>query len=346
MISKIISKTKFEKEENCFEVELENTIFRPQGGGQPGDQGKLIKKDNSDQEFLIVNTFKKDNKIIHILKTDKQDSLNINDEVELIVNTDLKDELAKLHSAEHILFQSIKRIDEDAVVEKVNIHAQESSLFVKSPNLNIDKIIEAEKLANNIISENRNINIHEITKEEVPNYKLLRIKLEKIKDDKIRVVEIENFDQSACCGSHVKNTSEIGFLVISKINFIGKGTYEIRYKLNDLSLLFDLANPSRKARSILNVDSDQIIANITNLKTANENFKEKIRELSKLVNIEIKKEKLNNELNFWYAVFPGINKRDFIQKINEIELQLKKNTESSLNILQNFIMELSLEPNT
>ena len=35
-----------------------------------------------------------------------------------------------------------------------------------------------------------------------------------------------------------------------------------------------------------------------------------------------------------------------IQKINEIELQLKKNTESSLNILQNFIMELSLEPNT
>ena len=35
-----------------------------------------------------------------------------------------------------------------------------------------------------------------------------------------------------------------------------------------------------------------------------------------------------------------------IQKINEIELQLKKNTESSLNILQNFIMELSLETNT
>ena len=35
-----------------------------------------------------------------------------------------------------------------------------------------------------------------------------------------------------------------------------------------------------------------------------------------------------------------------IQKINEIELQLKKNTESSLNILQNFIMELLLEPNT
>ena len=35
-----------------------------------------------------------------------------------------------------------------------------------------------------------------------------------------------------------------------------------------------------------------------------------------------------------------------IQNINEIELQLKKNTESSLNILQNFIIELSLKPNT
>ena len=35
-----------------------------------------------------------------------------------------------------------------------------------------------------------------------------------------------------------------------------------------------------------------------------------------------------------------------IQKINEIELQLKKNTESSLKILQNFIIELTLKPNT
>jgi DNA polymerase III subunit delta len=35
-----------------------------------------------------------------------------------------------------------------------------------------------------------------------------------------------------------------------------------------------------------------------------------------------------------------------IQNINEVELQLKKNTESSLNILQNFIIEQSLKPNT
>ena len=54
------------------------------------------------------------------------------------------------------------------------------------------------------------------------------------------------------------------------------------------------------------------------------------------------KEIVKKQLKIWTKESTTI----LIQNINEIELQLKKNTGSSLNILQNFIIELSLKPNT
>jgi DNA polymerase III subunit delta len=54
------------------------------------------------------------------------------------------------------------------------------------------------------------------------------------------------------------------------------------------------------------------------------------------------KDIVKKQLKIWTSE----NTTNLIQNINEIELQLKKNTGSSLNILQNFIIEQSLKPNT
>ena len=51
--------------------------------------------------------------------------------------------------------------------------------------------------------------------------------------DEIRVVEIENFDQQACGGTHVKNTSEVGHIEIIKAENKGKNNRRIYFKLTD-----------------------------------------------------------------------------------------------------------------
>jgi len=50
---------------------------------------------------------------------------------------------------------------------------------------------------------------------------------------RIRIVEIENFDQQACGGTHVKNTSEVGHIEIVKAENKGKNNRRIYFKIGD-----------------------------------------------------------------------------------------------------------------
>ncbi|MBU0461550.1 MAG: hypothetical protein KJ574_03105, partial [Nanoarchaeota archaeon] len=56
---------------------------------------------------------------------------------------------------------------------------------------------------------------------------------------------------------------------------------------------------------------------ISNLKEENNKLKEKVRELSAQIAVDIKKEQIKN-INFYHAALPGINKKQFIEKINSI----------------------------
>jgi alanyl-tRNA synthetase len=55
----------------------------------------------------------------------------------------------------------------------------------------------------------------------------LRIKIERIKEDSVRVVEIEGHDLSACKGIHVENLSEIGDFAV--VSFKGGRRKEVKF---------------------------------------------------------------------------------------------------------------------
>lgn len=49
-----------------FVMVLDETIFHPQGGGQPNDEGSITHKDNQENKFIIKNLCIKDDVIWHI----------------------------------------------------------------------------------------------------------------------------------------------------------------------------------------------------------------------------------------------------------------------------------------
>ena len=53
------------------EMILDRTVFYPRGGGQPGDTGKIISVSGS--EFRVLNTLKKDGKVVHELESEPRD---------------------------------------------------------------------------------------------------------------------------------------------------------------------------------------------------------------------------------------------------------------------------------
>ncbi|MBN2422669.1 hypothetical protein JXB41_05550 [Candidatus Woesearchaeota archaeon] len=299
------------KEDDFLLVELDKTIFYPGGGGQPHDTG-IIK--NNDFEAEVIEVFKKDGKIIHKLKPEKG-IVDVNDDVDLILNKERRIALIKMHTGEHILFKSLEKQIAELKLDKINLDENESSLFVKAENLSWDIVFKAEDLANKIIEENREIIIKKMTKEEAAEIKELRIKLERIKSGKIRIINIKDFDWSACTGTHAGNTGFTGNIFITKFNF-NHGSYEIRFKTDVKKELFDFSKISRQSASILATDINKVPGLIEKLIKEKDEFKEKYRELIKNLPVEIKEEKINN-ITFKYNIFENYERKKLIDTINE-----------------------------
>ncbi len=222
--------------------------------------------------------------------------------------------LSKMHTGEHVFFKSLKTFVKDLELEKIDLDANESSLFVNSANITLDDIDKAEKLANQIISEGRVVKESFVSKDDAKAISDLRIKIDRIKEDKVRVIEVEGFDKSACSGEHVRNTKEIGNFVVIKINKVKQAKYEIRFKTNTTDDLYFSQSIVRKLRMLLN--SEDLIKDVENLKQRCDSLKEKVREISKNIEVKPQVSQIAN-CKLLTEVYPGINKQDFVKKIVE-----------------------------
>jgi alanyl-tRNA synthetase len=302
-----------EEKDDFLLVELENTIFYPGGGGQPNDKG-IIKNENFHGE--VVEISKKDGKIIHKIKLIKG-KLSNGDSVICEHDIERRLNLLRMHSGEHIFMGALLKIIKDIKVNKINLREDESSLFVECDNLTWEQIFKAERIANQIIKEGRDIIVRDVSKEEAAKIPGLRIKLDRIKDEKIRIVEIKDHDISACAGVHALKTDFIGNFLVTKFNLV-HGSYEIRFKTNISEEFFDYANIARKTASIIKKDVKQIPEFVENFIKDNEEKTAKLRELSAKIADDFKQEKVN-DINFIHNIFEDIEKKQLTEKANSLK---------------------------
>ena len=220
--------------------------------------------------------------------------------------------LAMMHTGEHIFFKCLEKQVKELKLEKISLDEEESSLFVMAEGLSRDIIFKAEQEANKIIRENREVISHETDKKGISKFPGLRIKLERIKEDKIRIIEIKNHDFSACSGEHCKSTGEVKNLLVTKFRKAPTG-YEIRFRVDAEKELFELANTARLAMDALGTEQDKVIPAIKNLK----DDVERCKKAMKSQKIEAKEESVNG-LHFVYAVFEDMDKRVLTDKANEL----------------------------
>jgi alanyl-tRNA synthetase len=95
------------------------------------------------------------------------------------------------------------------------------SIDLDTPTLTKDQIEAAERLANEIILENRTVDIRFVTREEAG--KLGLRKLPPAERDELRLIDIHDFDLSACGGTHVNQTGQIGCVLLRKTEKVRQG---------------------------------------------------------------------------------------------------------------------------
>ena len=214
-------------EVNDHGVVLDQTIFYPGGGGQPSDNGKLILENN---EYLVKGVKRIDGQIVHLIEGAKPE---INSEVDSVIDWDKRYKLMRTHTALHILCGVIWR-DYSASVTGGDMKPLAGRMDFELEEMSADFSKEVEEKINIEVSENRNIKIYQLPREEafqIPDLIRTKINLLPKGIEFVRIVDIEGLDLQADGGTHVQNTSEVGYIKMIGHESKGKSNKRLRIEV-------------------------------------------------------------------------------------------------------------------
>jgi len=239
-ISKITGVSQIDK--SRVSVVLENSPFRPSGGGQPGDTG-VIAGDNF--RARVQDCFARDGEcVLDIVMIEGAPS--VGDEVKAEPDEQRRFTLSRMHTAEHILSRVLENSHEGLHVFKVDIGEQESVVSMQfNGDLTWDILFAAEDHANAVISQDLNVTVEDVPRDEAKCMKNLKANWDRIESSSIRVVKIPDFDLIACSGSHVSRTSEAGSILVTGFNGSAPD-WSVRFTVDSGPLLWKWSRTIRK----------------------------------------------------------------------------------------------------
>lgn len=178
-------------------LRLDATYFYPTSGGQPNDLGTLGGR-------TVTDVVAVDGEILHILAPGEvAPPLG---PIQGKIDWPRRLDHMQQHSGQHLLSQVFAR---ETSCETVSVHfgAQESTLDLECATLSAEQLAQVERVANELV-----VAALPITATLVDERDLARIPLRRAPkvSGQIRIVEIQAFDYSACGGTHVRDTAQIG----------------------------------------------------------------------------------------------------------------------------------------
>lgn len=201
------------------------TPFHAEGGGQLGDIGTIT----APTGVISVNVTKKlpDGAVIMIGSV-TEGTVSVGDAVTFTVEMGRKNDIARNHTATHLLHAALKQVLGD--------HVNQAGSYVGPDRLRFDfshfsqvteeELKEVEAIVNEQILASKAVEIEELPIEEAKKKGAMALFGEKY-GDIVRVVTVPGFSMEFCGGSHVENTAKIGMFKIVSEGSSGAGVRRI-----------------------------------------------------------------------------------------------------------------------
>ena len=199
-------------------IQLDRTVFYPMGGGQPGDTGVL--RLSSGEALVIVDTIKGDgpDEVIHIPAPGSA-LPEPGAELAAEIDWDRRHRLMRMHTCLHLLCSVVP-----GAVTGGQVSDGRGRLDFDVPGSSLDKDAITSRLSA-LIAEAHPVGPRWITDEELAVQPDL-VRTMSVKPPsgtgRVRLMEIAGVDLQPCGGTHVRNTAEIGPVVVTKIENKGK----------------------------------------------------------------------------------------------------------------------------
>jgi len=208
-------------------VLLAATIFYPLGGGQPGDHGVLT---INGRDYAVVDTRYADDRhnIVHFLEDDDLGQIRVGDPVDMRLDWERRHRLMRMHTSMHLVCALIP-----AQATGGSVGETESRLDFDLQGQAVDKEQLTADL-NALINRALSISVGAITDAELDQNPDL-VRTMSVQPPRghgtVRTISIEDTDYQPCGGTHVRNTAEIGELLVTGLKNKGKQNKRISIAL-------------------------------------------------------------------------------------------------------------------
>ena len=279
-------------------ITLGGTAFYPGGGGQVCDTGMIGGR-------KVTEVKEENGEILHKVPGHE---FKVGDRYWCSVDWDRRYDLMKGHTGEHLLFNALHRQDPELSIVKIYI-SPESKFVIVNKDIGWDLISKAVVFANQVILENHSVRRSMMSRDD-PDIEKIRVKLERIEEKEISVVEIEDVDLAACCGIHVMETAELGALMVTKKTSAGKDGFEIHFEIGDKAMLgaMELACTCMSIVDDLGSKPGDIVKTVSNMKgeldTARKQLKSSVSTALKTI-----EPKVINNVKVYSGVFPTSDRK-------------------------------------
>lgn len=188
-------------------IALADTVFYAAGGGQPSDRGVIAGVD-------VIDVREEDGEIWHVLGGPAPGAADTpaprsGDRVSGAIDWNRRFDHMQQHTGQHVLSQAFVQVLD---AQTLSVHMEQTcTVDLSLPALDAGGAERVERLANTVVLENRPVTIREVDAGEAAALELRRPPKQ---TGVIRVVEVTGFDSSACGGTHVRATGEVGPIVI------------------------------------------------------------------------------------------------------------------------------------
>jgi alanyl-tRNA synthetase len=185
-----------------WKIVLDRTAFYPTSGGQPFDVGTI-------GEANVLDVFEQeDGTIGHLVDRE----IETNSRVRGQVNWSRRFDHMQQHTGQHLLSAAFER---EAGARTVSFHLGTSASTIDlDKELATEQMVRVEDAANGIVWEDREVCVDFVTAHEAAK---LPLRKEPAREGELRIIDIKDYDLSACGGTHVRRTGAIGLIAISGV---------------------------------------------------------------------------------------------------------------------------------
>ena len=291
-----------------IELITNQTPFYAESGGQVGDQGFIS---TSDCKINVTDTLKKMGDLHVHIGTVESGKIKIGQSVNLVINTDKRNNARAYHSATHLLHEALRRTLGKHVTQKGSLVSPEKLRFDFSHNKPIEnnELDKIEKLVNKMVANSSDVKTRIMTPTEAVENGALALFGEKYGEE-VRVLSMGKeedrfFSTELCGGTHVKNIKDIGRFKIVSQSSIASGVRRVEALRDGQLEVYEKSLKENKSNKEKNITEEinsikkelkffKVSPNFSENIISNENLKNLKKQLEQVKTQSIIKDKNKN----------------------------------------------------